>query len=222
MTDAEYASQIYRAVFDLSTDEGDAYVRGVFTVFAALPEQERLALEYRYRGQMTYQQMSELMGNISIYRVQQILRAALSQLRRPDNIQKIRVSQIIARCDLLQELLQETDHMYHELHQHMEDFFKREDKKQALRRKLEHKRILIENMGVSVYISNALARANILDSDSLLAVRHLNELKKFRCLGQQSIQKIIHVMREFGFTEWADKMEEEMQSAKKQPATRQP
>lgn len=68
--------------------------------------------------------------------------------------------------------------------------------------------ILIEEMGLQTKIYNCLKRARIYDVESI-AMLDWSRLMKIRNLGNRSRLELINRMREFGYDDWADKVEAE-------------
>lgn len=207
MSDVEYAIQIYCAVFGQDGDVGDIYFRGVFDALASLSDRYQLALRCRFRENKSYAQVGKNL-NVSGACARQIVLNVLHKLRKKK--QKMSVSSIMEKCDILQKRLEEQEFDYRKLYNQLSKLFRGESIDERLRENLERQQIKIKDLGLSGYITNALARANIVDCEALLFVDY-DELKKIRSIGRGSLCTITNKMSEYGFVEWADKINKAIQ-----------
>ena len=206
MTDAEYATNIYCAVLGLKASDGDVYVQGVFDVLAELPERDRLAMQYRFRENMTYIQIGKIFG-ISNSRAQQIVTKDLFRLRKPKNIKRIHISNLQKEYDELQKRLQEKEKAYEELFDQMIKLYWGEEIDDMLQKQLRHRRMTLLELGFSQSIVEALVNAGIETCEELLTLSSERELYEIPYIGYGSVQTILSRMRKLGFSAWVDKME---------------
>ena len=95
MTDNDYASKIYCSVFNVDTDGGDSYTRGILDAVGTLSVREQAALESYYRHGRTYKQTGMMLGRISGEAARQVVQKALLKLRHQSRIKNMSVASII-------------------------------------------------------------------------------------------------------------------------------
>jgi len=95
MTDNDYASKIYCCVFNVDTDGGDSYTRGIIDAVGTLTIREQAALESYYRHGNNYKQTGIILGNISGEAARRIVQKALLKLRHQSRIKNMSVASII-------------------------------------------------------------------------------------------------------------------------------
>ena len=95
MTDNDYASKIYCCVFNVDSDGGDSYTRGILDAVGTLTIREQAALESYYRYGNTYKHTGIILGKISGEAARRIVQKALLKLRHQSRIKNMSVASII-------------------------------------------------------------------------------------------------------------------------------
>ena len=211
MTNSEYASRIYCAALK-KEDDGDIYVRGVLDMIGTLTEREQLALECRYRNGLTYRQTGREIGGVCGERVRQILVRALRKLRQPSREQRMRISGILEKNDMLQKLLQEKNKIIDEknavideLHRQMDYSVREKSPVQGTANECNEPKRNISDADFSARIYHALTKAGIYDCEQLLAFHCFDDIIRIPNIGKVSILEIALKMREYGYIAWTER-----------------
>ena len=176
MTDNEYAVLIYCQVFNKTTDNGDAHVRGILDAISALEPREQTALGRRYRDGKTLAQIGQDIGGVSASAARSVVTKAMLKLRHPYRHRKMSVALIIKDRDKLPVKL-------------------------ASARKWS-----IYDLGLPQRVINHLICEEINTIDALLELDNLDRLTVRYGFGKKSRDELISKMCEQGYPEWADKM----------------
>jgi hypothetical protein len=193
MTDREYALRIYRLVFDVEDDNGDAYTRGVLDAIGGLDQREQRALACYYRLGMTQKQTGQDIG-FSRTRALQIIHTAVEKLRTVSNTMSI--ARIVEERDEVLGRLEEADKLAVLL-----------TYSDMLQPAVNELVTDIHDMGFSGRTHNALCRAGKHTLKSILAIPSYDELTSFNGLGEKSANEIVNKIRSIGFNDWADRIE---------------
>jgi len=111
MTDREYAALIYRRVFNVKDDGGDAYTPGILKVLETLRLREQTVLENRLRRGMTMKQAGEKFS-LSESSARYIFKKALRKLRHPSVIRDMSMAKIAADRNMYKEELEAVSKRY--------------------------------------------------------------------------------------------------------------
>ena len=206
MTDNEYASRIYCAALE-KEDDGDIYVRGVLDMIGTLTEREQLALEYRYRNELTYIQTGRMLGGVCGERARQIIQRALRKLRQPSRLGQMRISAIVEKNNTLQKLLKEKINLINEKNAVIEKLSSQTGyiaEEEVRRDESDIQKNKIEDIDFSTRTYNALKKAGIHDYDTLLAFSCFDDIMRIPNFGKITILEIARRMRDYGYTAWVD------------------
>ena len=99
MTDKEYAAVIYRHVFNVEDDGGDAHTRGIMRAIDTLFEREQLVLNEYYRHGKTLRQVGEEIG-LTGASVGRIVKKAIRKLRHPSRLRDMSMAKVEAERDM--------------------------------------------------------------------------------------------------------------------------
>ena len=202
MNNNDYAVNIYCKVFDVSTDNGDAHVRGILDAIGALGKREQTALECYFRDLKTYKQTADIIG-VSTDAARMQISKAIFKLRHSSGAWNMSVKAIIEhRARELEKANATITALYEQLEAVLQGGAIA-PKVQAV---LESRKTSIYALGVSSRTCSVLSKAGIRTVEALLALNSLNSLMKQRGFGQKSRDEIIKKMRKNGYIEWADKM----------------
>jgi hypothetical protein len=200
MTDAQYAVRIYCRIFNVDTDDGEAYIRGILDAISTLNQRDQLALECNYRYGMKQAETAQHIGVNSANRARQIICCAVRKLCRYKH--NMSVSGIIKERDEYKSELKNANRLAVLIQHNLPG----DAELQALLDKVEVK---VSDMGLSGRPFNNLDRAGKRTLASILSIATYSELIKIPKLGHASAAEIINRVREMGFHEWADRMEKE-------------
>jgi len=199
MTDSEYAVRIYCRVFNKTTDNGDAYVRGILDAIDMLELQEQVALECYYR----YGQSLAMTGVASQYSTKSAVDKAFRKLRHPSRYRDMSVSAMLARR---QKLLDEANAKIEKLYESLELLISRASIDPVVQAELDARKQGIHDLGLSQRTKNHLICVGINTVDDLLALESLDKLMIRRGFGEKSRDELLAKMREQGYDEWADRI----------------
>ena len=214
MTDQEYASRIYCMVFQVEEDHGDVYVPGVFEALHTLAQRKQFALECYYRNGMTLNQTGEKLG-VSGARARYIIHLTLRRLRSIPTMNLMSIEKRIQCCEEFKKLLQEKEKRIEEKNRKIEDLYRQifgllrgEPADRELLNAFSHEKTKIKEMDLSTRTYHALTKANITDCRDLLTFSSFDELINIHNIGQVAIVQIMQRLREYGYHELVDIMEE--------------
>jgi len=104
MTDQEYAARIYRRVFHVGDDGGDAYTRGIMQALDTLCPREQIVLSSYYRHGKTQEQIGKEIG-LARASVGHIVQKAILKLRHPSRSRNMSMAKIEADRDMYRQEL---------------------------------------------------------------------------------------------------------------------
>jgi len=200
MTDSEYAVRIYCRVFNKTTDDGDAYVRGILDAISTLAPQEQVALERYYR----YGQSLAIMGDSSQYSAKNAVGKAFRKLRHPSRYRDMSVSAMLERR---QKLLDDANAKIEKLYESLELLISGSAIDPAIQTELNARKQSIHELGLSQRTKNHLICVGINTVDDLLALESLDKLMIRRGFGVKSRDELLSKMSGHGYCDWADRME---------------
>jgi len=207
MSDHDYAACIYRQVFHVGTDNGDAYTREVLNAIGTLTDNEQAALESYYRHDKNFEQTGQDVGGISGSAARNLVNKALRKLRHESRAHKMSVSNVIHDMG---EQLKDNERMITELYRQIERLLLGESVSKKIQAALEERKMKIDELELSSRTNNALYRAGLEKVESILAIDDLYDLTKIRNLGNASLSELVVKMLEHGFDDWALKMQMEI------------
>jgi len=208
MTENDYAAHIYCQVFSVTTDNGDAYARGILDAISTLDDWEQAALEWRFRYGKTFKRTGEIIGGVTGEAASRIVRKALVKLRHPSVSYNMSVSEIIKhRETLLEGLKIKIGELYDQLERSAHGYPIDPD----IRNEMDIRKMSVGELGLSARAYNHLMEYGIDTVESLLRLDSLDSLSRMRGFGRRSRNDIIMKMREKGHIEWADRMESKSQ-----------
>jgi len=203
MTDNDYAALIYRQVFHVESDGGDAYTRGILDAISTLDEREQITLEYYYRNGKPFGEIGKDIG-VSGQTSRRIVFKALLKLRHPSRSRNMSVSVIVERLD--NQLCVALDTVTG-LCDAIERLIRGDPIDPKIRSMLDSQKMSVCKAGFSVRVNNHLLGAGISTVEALLELDTLDVLMARRNFGMKSRDEIISKMRELGYSEWADRVE---------------
>jgi len=204
MTDHEYAGKIYNLIFYVTSDNGDAYTRGILDALMSLSIREQTALECYYRYGNTYEQAGRIIGDIKGEAARRMINKALMKLRHPSKSRNYSVKLILDERDKrIDSLKKEVDGLYDQI----ERLTKGLPLDREIQFKIDERKAGIGSLGFSSRINNHLLDAGINTVESLIAIDSFDVLMEKRNFGKKSRLEIIQKMRQLGYNEWADKMD---------------
>lgn len=203
MTVYEYAAVIYRLVFHVDDDFGDAYTRGVLDAISTLEKREQIALECYYRNGYDYARTGAAIGGVQGPTARQTIHKALRKLRHQSRTRYMSVSAITNRQnDLLREANAAVDRLYAEIGK----IINGAEPEPRTKAGLESRKTRVGEIGLSPRVRNLLLEVDISTVEALLALDTLDILMRIRGFGDKSRDEVISGMRSHGYSEWADKM----------------
>lgn len=193
-----FAMAVYRAAFGREYEA--FYIQKTLEIIREMGEREQHALEYRFRAGMTYREIGREMG-VSGSRVRQIICAALRELRKPANAERLDISRIVDKANRLTRIVEQKNEIIQELRDQLQTEILTPDQR------LEMQGIRLAELPLSPRTSSALDRAGFVECDQLLRFQTQQELLRIRSLGQKSLMELIRGMRNAGYTAWASRIE---------------
>jgi len=204
MTDADYAARIYRLVFDVAQDDGDAYTRGILDAIGELDDREQAALECYYRLGKNFRRTAQSLGDITAETARRIVREALQKLRDPSASSKMSVSAIVGRKD---KLLADMGSTIDELYDQIERTSLGAPVDSDIQAMIDLRKMSVSKIGLPARAYKHLQDIGVHSVASLLKMDSLDRLQERRGFGRKSRRDLIAVMRDTGYGEWADRME---------------
>ena len=203
MTDHEYAAVLYREIFHVEDDNGDAYTRGIMDILSTLDMREQKALECHYRLGYSYEKTGKVMGDLEGQTARQIVFRALRKLRHPSIIKNASVTVTV---NSQAEQLQEANAVIEKLYDQIDQLIQGGPVTPIIKEGIESRKMTIVEIGVSKRVHRLLTEAGISTVESLLALKNLEGLMKINNFGQGARDELILKMRDHGFSGWADRM----------------
>jgi hypothetical protein len=213
VTDHEYALKIYRLIFKVEDDGGDAYIQGIWDAIESLEPREKDALEYRYRHDMTLIQVAEKLGCGSAKRATLYVDRATLKLRHSSRSSKMSMAKIVAE-------LEECKHQVKSMNANVYAFQKlifmlsQGIPVDVNMQECYNPRMLtVFSIGLSSRTANGLVKNGIETVEDIIKIDSYEYLLNLRTFGEKGADDIIACMREEGFSAWADKIELSKQEA---------
>jgi len=204
MTDNDYAARIYCEVFKVEETNGDVHVRGVMDAIKTLDDREQRILESYYRYDMMHKQIGEKFG-ISAARAKQIILKALWKLRHPSRSKNFSVSEMKKKYD---ELVESKNDTINALYNQIESLLKGEPASEMILAELDNRKTNVYELGIMPRTYSLLLGAGLHKVESILAIDNPDDLMKIHGFGKALMFEVITKMREHGYVEWADRIEE--------------
>lgn len=190
MTDRAFAVCIFCKIFEVEEEQAqdDIYVPGVYDAVHMLSQREQTALECYWRDGMTLAQTGQKVGELNEEQTEHIINRAILRLRQPEIKRMMSISTMNMHYA---RQMQEKDHVIQNLRQRINE--------------LCIPQINFLNLSKRTY--NALLRTGIEDFDALCAL-DWDELYRIRNVGKLGRQEIIDKMHQYGYQDWAKKMQD--------------
>lgn len=210
-----YALNVYLRTMGLEEDNGDCNAKAVMRAILTLTEREQTVLEHRYRLGYTLKKTGEVFG-VGAERVRQIEIKALRKLRHPSRSRDMSISSIIASRDYLSEQNAKQQAVITEQRRTIAQIAKlvpKEAREQNadtdLTQAISSQLMKINELDLSVRSYTCLMRAGCATVEDILeSIKCYDDLCQIRNLGRRSMDEVIEKMREYGYSDWADKIEQ--------------
>ena len=198
LSDDEYAACIFSKVVGYKNLGNTLNVRGVLESIDRLHYQESRALHFKYRLGMTYEETGSNFG-IDKGKTRVLIKRALRNLSRILQANYLNTPVVVKN---LNNQLEVKNDIIKESQNKMGMF-----KQYAPISQEPYGTIRIDEMGFSKRTYNVLNRAGLHYIEMILAIDDHYEIKKMRNCGNGTFSEIIAKMREYGYVDWADKMD---------------
>ena len=205
MTDAEYASLIYCFAFNTEDDGGDTYIKGVLDAIKTLNDKEQIALEHRVRFGENITQVGKALG-VSTQRASMIVVSARRKLRCLSRLRNMSVARLIEDKD---SQLEQANAAIGVFYDQIERLLLGKPLELSAMNMLPVRKGSITELNLSGIANRQLFRAGLHYIVSLLELENLDTLVKQKGFGEKSRIDLLAAMREWGYTEWADRMEKD-------------
>ena len=170
-------------------------------------------MEYYYCDDLTHKQIGEKIG-VSGTHASHIRQKALRKLKHPSRSYKMSVARIIANHnEMLQfkdDVINRQSNFIKELSNYVVELAKGKPITEKIQKIIDEQKVTIEEMEFTVRVYNALKRTGINTAECLLEYDSVEKLMQIRNVGKGSLVEVISKMREFGYANWASKIESEM------------
>lgn len=197
MNSYKYVAKIHEEVFGKDFNKQDIHINGTLEAIETLSEKEQICLYKRHAENKTLKEIGKDLG-VTQERIRQVLSKAYRKLKNPQKVRLMLVSKIIEENNRLKQEILELKSII---------------KTREITEKPQNTNIVlsIEDMNLSGRCHNIMKRQGMKTVYDILKITSYSRLEATRNMGKQAISELFSKMRELGFDEWVDKMEEQRQ-----------